>query len=193
MSENYTQMRNLMKTRPHIFAVFLIPILLLVSACDMLDPELIREDTDTETDTTPKIVDEPELTVALEEGQRAPLEVLVQATKPSLTRSTRTLDEAREAITSDQKMEPLREALEAGGWDEEQQAQMVYFAGTHQSGAPEDSIRHRQQQIHDELSGLLSQFRDDLAAAEKDQNVRIDRDALYKAGVVTRIHQEVIQ
>jgi len=182
-------MRRLDKLSPrHLVWVLVLPF--LITSC-------IGGDGGNGGSTGPagasKTVEKPQIEAALKDGRRAPDAFLVEATAPAKARPVRSLEETRDALANDPKLAPLRKALTDGGFDEEQRAQMVYFAGTHLSGAPADSIRHRQQTIHDDMQDELQTFRQRLADREKAKGVRIDRKALHEAGVVTTLEPTVVQ
>lgn len=168
-----------------------VTTLFLLAGCEEGSVEMVDPPGQTE-ELGFDVLGETQAAEGLEDGTRQPLEMLVQATKPGPAKKTRTLEEARSAIES-AELEPLRQALEAGGWDEEQRAQMLYFAGTHQSGAAEDSVRHRQQQLHDQLSTQLETFRYDLTAAAEKSDVKIAWAELKKAGVILKLETEAVQ
>jgi hypothetical protein len=142
---------------------------------------------------TPQILGSAEIAPAVATGQRLPLWMLLQFTEPGDPRPIPTLDETKESLASDPKLEPLRAALEAGGWSDEQAAQMVYFAASHNSGQPADSIRARHEKLHAQAEEVLDEFEADLRAYEQANGVKIDRRALRENGIFTTFKTYPIQ
>ena len=150
----------------------LLPLsLLAVTACT---GELITEDL---TDWQQAAAEE------LEDSTRTPEELMAFAYDYE-PRPVPSYEDARAALETDPSMAPLREALTAGGLDEEEAALLVYGASGHNSGQPWDPVRQRADEFRESLHATVDEFNVQLAEAEAREGVTVDRKTLTDRGVI---------
>jgi len=143
-------------------------------------------------DSAPRVVELAEIEEELRGASRTPDELLALNLnwEPS---PAPTMEEARERLSNDPELEALKDALSAAGWTDEEAAEMVYWSGAHSSGQPHDSVKARHHKLQVEFEKSVDEFMEEIEQYERINNVRIDRDAMFEAGLPTRKKEDIFQ
>ena len=132
------------------------------------------------------------LAAVLASSERLPPHLLVYGVERP-ARPTPSLEELRRDLAEDPELEPLREALAAGGHDPEVSAWMVYGAAGHGSGAAYDPYEWQTAPLREEFREARERFHRELAEAEAREGVTVDREALRELGLDVDFDAEPLQ
>ena len=171
---------------------------------DLEEPPLVEDDPSVPIDPPnelpvgpstgpPRIVRLDESGEDLRGASRPSAEYLIFGHDLPSQRAVPGLDEVSHALTTDADMEPLRDALQAAGWDEEEAAQLTWSGAHHNAWSRLDSLSHRHESLQRAIQESIGLFNTQLEIYEKTHNILVDRGELERAGVPIRLYAEQVQ
>lgn len=156
---------------------------LLVGGCNLFD-EPVPPEPSPEPTRKPTSVGEAEIDAVVEEAEHVPVSYLVLGEEMK-KRPVEPWESARESVFERPELSKLVESLRAGGYDDEQIAELVWVGSTHNTGQDADAVGRRQALFRTSYREAMGQFRTDLERAASEQGREIDWEAAREAGIVT--------
>jgi hypothetical protein len=158
-------------------------LITLLAGCDLGGPVLVDPpEPPSQQPEGPVTADE--LADAVEHAEHVPVSLMVLGEKMPVL-PVEPWERAQTTVFERDELDPLVESLRAGGFDDEQIAQLVWVGSTHNTNHPADAIGRRHAMFESSYRQAMGQFQTDLEQAAKDQGRTVDWDAARQAGIIT--------